>query len=571
MIKNLPKEISINDLQNFNFGDIEANNDDLLVDSICRTSSIIEFLKGKKNVVLGEKGTGKTAIYRLLKEEKLRFKPKNGFENLIIPIADNFQYKNIKDKVLKLVNTDSEEESFKYQVVWELFIFFKIVKKIQSKNLQLTPLLKEANQLLDNIFSSSGIDSFLKNKKTLGIKLYDTPSSIMPDFYFTNEPTVQGREIKESAVEKLEIDLDSYKSEINSFLKSKELNVIIIIDRLDEFVSQSVMETQLKLLQALVSVEREYESLSNIEIKFFLRDDLFKQLSFDNIGGYDKVISKKVDLSWSAENIREFIAKRIFANYKHVFRLSAPLQVYVDTESLEIDTSMDNQGKDKLSLWGKFQKRLLKKFNPDEYKQKFPRKTNLDDNINKQLITTLFPDHVCFKSEDGKVETKSLFDFFANNFNLGTNNSIPRLILLFLEKLISVTTDYYMKNSDELPIKLTDENRYEIIREGFFEKAYEDFKKDIYINFSKLNPEFESKMLLFKDKIGNRYSFRAKEIKNFANFSDDNELFHFCNYMLHIGVFERTNSSTTIENMKFELPFIFRNIKNEMPTRGNKA
>ena len=91
MIKNLPNEITINNLQNFNFGDIEANNDDLLVDSICRTSSIIEFLRGKKNVVLGEKGTGKTAIYRLLKEEKIRFKPKNGFENLIIPIADNFQ------------------------------------------------------------------------------------------------------------------------------------------------------------------------------------------------------------------------------------------------------------------------------------------------------------------------------------------------------------------------------------------------------------------------------------------------------------------------------------------------
>jgi len=566
MILNLPKEISFLDLQKFNFGDVEANNDDLLIDSVCRTNAIIEFLRGKKNIVLGEKGTGKTAIFRLLREGKLSFNAKNGFTNLLIPIADNFQYKNIKDKVLKLVSTETQDESFKYQVVWELFIFFKIIQKVQSTNLQLTSILKEAKNLLDNIFSSNGLESFLKNKQTLGIKLYDTPTSILPDFYFISEPIVQAKEIKESSVGKLEIDLDKYKTEINKFLIQNELNVIILIDRLDEFVSQSIVEIQLKLLQALISVEREYETLSNIEIKFFLRDDLFKQLSFENIGGYDKVISKKIDLSWSAENIREFIAKRIYSNYKQVFNISS-LKVVVDTKSLEIDTSLDNQQKRKLSLWNRIKKHFLKKFNPIEYEQKFPRKTNLDDDINKQLIATLFPDHVCFKNEEGKVETISLSEFFANNFNLGTKNSIPRLILLFLEKLISVTTDYYLRNSDQVPIKQNEKNRFELINEGFFEQAYTTFKKEIFTNFSKLNPDFERKMGLFKEKIGNRYSFRAKELKSLLGFIDDDELYHFCNYMLHIGVFERTNSSTTIENMKFELPLIFRNIKNEMPTR----
>lgn len=569
MILDLPKEISFSDLQKFNFGDVEANNDDLLIDSVCRTNAIIEFLRGKKNVVLGEKGTGKTAIFRLIKEEKLKFNAKNGFTNLLIPIADNFQYRNIKDKVLKLVNTGNPDDNFKYQVVWELFIFYKIMQQIQSTNLQLTSVLKEAKGLLDNIFSGNGLESFLKNKKTLGVKLYDTPTSILPDIYFTSEPVVQAKEIKESSVEKLEIDLDKYKNEINTFLIHNELNVIILIDRLDEFVSQSIAEIQLKLLQALISVEREYETLSNIEIKFFLRDDLFKQLSFENIGGYDKVISKKIDLSWSAENIREFIAKRIYSNYKHVFKISS-LKVLVDTESLEIDTSLDNHQKRKLSIWGKIEKRFLKKFNPVEFKQKFPRKTNLDDDINKQLIATLLPDHVCYRNEEGKVETISLIDFFADNFNLGTKNSIPRLILLFLEKLISITTDYYLRNSDQMPIKQNEKNRFELINEGFFEQAYSAFKKEIYINFSKLNPDFERKMELFKEKIGNRYSFRAKELKSMLGFTNDDELYHFCNYMLHIGVFERTNSSTTIENMKFELPLIFRNIKNEMPTRGHK-
>jgi ABC-type molybdenum transport system ATPase subunit/photorepair protein PhrA len=78
MIENLPKEITSKNLHSFNFGNIEANNDELLFESVCKTSSIIDFLTGKKNIVLGEKGTGKTALFRLLKEEKLRFKNNHG-------------------------------------------------------------------------------------------------------------------------------------------------------------------------------------------------------------------------------------------------------------------------------------------------------------------------------------------------------------------------------------------------------------------------------------------------------------------------------------------------------------
>lgn len=48
MIENLPKEITLNDLQKFNFGNIEANDDQLLFDSVCKTASIIEFLHNKK-------------------------------------------------------------------------------------------------------------------------------------------------------------------------------------------------------------------------------------------------------------------------------------------------------------------------------------------------------------------------------------------------------------------------------------------------------------------------------------------------------------------------------------------
>jgi DNA polymerase III delta prime subunit len=557
MIENLPKEITSKNLHSFNFGNIEANNDELLFESVCKTSSIIDFLTGKKNIVLGEKGTGKTALFRLLKEEKLRFKNNHGYKNLIIPIDDNFQYKNLKSKILKLVQTESDEDVFRYQIVWELFLFFKITQKLNKIDIELSKPIKDAIKLTNSIFGKNGLDTFLRTKKTFGIKLYDTPTNILPDVYFTSEPVVQEENIKEKSVDQLEIDLDYYKQEINDFLIANQLNVIVLIDRLDEFVSRSSIETQKELLEALIAVEREYGNYSNIELKIFLRDDLFNQLSFDGIG-YDKVIAKKIDLKWTPENIREFIAKRLLYNIKHIFNLDHII-VSVAHENLEIDTSIDTDNYIKPAFYIRWYRKAMRKINKAHYEQKFPRKVNLDDNLNKQLILTVLPKHISFKNGNGKIEKIEIFDYLSQNFNLGTGNSIPRLVLIFLDKIFTVISEYYLKNSDELPLKKSEENCFELVKEGFFIQAYEDFKKDIYINFSKLNPEFEKEILLFKEKIGNRYTFRAKELKNFLSIKEDFELIHFCNYMMHIGIFKRINSSTSPENMKFELPIMFRN------------
>lgn len=557
MIENLPKEITSANLHSFNFGDIEASNDDLLFESICKTSSIIDFLTGKKNIVLGEKGTGKTALFRLLKEEKLKFRNNHGYKNIIIPIDDNFQYKNLKGKILKLVQTESDEDVFKYQIVWELFLFFKITQKLEKLDIELTKPIKEAIRLTNSIFGKNSLDTFLKTKKTYGIKLYDTPTNILPDIYFTSEPITQEDNIKEKSVDKLEIDLDFYKQEINNFLIENQLNVIVLIDRLDEFVSRSSIETQKELLEALVVVEREYGNYSNVELKLFLRDDLFHQLSFDGIG-YDKVIAKKIDLKWTPENIREFIAKRLLYNIKNIFKLDHII-VSVAEENLEVDTSLDTENYIKPVFYIRWYRKVIKKLNKLHYEQKFPRKVNLDDNLNKQLIQTFLPKYVSFKNDNGKIEKMEIFDYLSYNFNLGTGNPIPRLVLIFLDKIFIGISEYYLKNRDELPIKKSESNCFELVKEGFFLQAYEDFKQDVYINFSKLNPEFEKEILLFKEKIGNRYTFRAKELKNFLSIKEDFELIHFCNYMMHIGIFKRVNSSTSPENMKFELPIMFRN------------
>lgn len=557
MIKNLPKEITLNHLQKFNFGDIEASIDVLLFDTICQTSAVIEFKNNNKSIVIGEKGTGKTALFRLIKEKKIQFNQENGFKNIIIPIEENLQYKNIKNKVLKIIDTDLDEDNFKFQIVWELFLFYKILDKIEGLDTELPELLKEAITLSKNIFVKGGIEDFLITKKTFGVKLSDTLTTIVPDFYYSTEPVKIESAPQENSVERLELDIDKYKNALNDYLKKKEYNIIVLIDRLDEFVSKSAISSQLEMLDALIAVEREYSRLSNIKLKIFLRDDLFKQLTFEGIG-YDKVISKKIDLKWSPEQIREFIAKRLLYNYINIFNIQN-LKAHINFEELEIDTNIHSENFDNPKLFSRLYRSIIKKVYSKHYAQKYPRTTNLTDKIAKDLILTIFPKYVEFRDEEGKNIRMELFDYFSKNFNLGTGNSIPRLILIFLEKVLSTTSNYYLNNPDQLPIKQSETECFEIIKQGFFQTAYDEFKGEIYINFSKLNPEFEKNILLFREKIGNRYSFKAKDLKGFLDIKDDEELFRFCSYLIHIGLLKRTNSSTIIKDMKFELPVMFRN------------
>jgi len=557
MFTNLPEQITIENIQQFNFGNIEANDDRLLFDSVCKTSSILEFINGTKNIVLGEKGTGKTALYRLIKEGKLEFTPKDNNKNIIIPVEDNFHYKNIKSKLLKLISTDIDDEIYKYQIIWELFLYQKIINKIKSTGYDLPINLLNSFNLCKKLFNSDPNESLISFKKTFGIRFQEITTTVCPEVFFSTEPVENNNsKIQQDSREKLEIKIDEFKENVNSFLKKHNLNLIIIIDRLDEFVSQTARKTQLNMLEALISLERENNRYSNIELKIFLRDDLFKQLEFDGIG-YDKVITKKVDLIWDNEAIRQFIALRIFSNYKKVFNIQK-LMYDEATYQLEVITSDDIDNYKKPQFYKRIYRQLIKKINSQHYEQRFPRRVSFSDDICKNIILTMFPKYVEHFNSEGKMEDIDIFLFFSTHFNLGTGNSIPRLILIFLEKWLSTVSNYYFLNPDQSVIKQNDKNCFEIVKHGFFEKAYSDFKEDIFISFAKLNPEFEKQILLLRERIGKRYSFKAKELKGLLSIKEDNELYHFCNYLLHIGYLKRTNNTTTIEDMKFEIPILFR-------------
>jgi hypothetical protein len=83
MIMNLPAEFPVTYLSKFDFGSAEASEDDLLINCACRLRAINEFLIGHKNIVLGERGAGKSALFRMIRERSLSFENKAGKKQLL--------------------------------------------------------------------------------------------------------------------------------------------------------------------------------------------------------------------------------------------------------------------------------------------------------------------------------------------------------------------------------------------------------------------------------------------------------------------------------------------------------
>ena len=99
------------------FGAIDAENDERLIEYFYRTEIIDELLSYRRSIVIGRKGSGKTAIYKYIKNEK-----KNNCTALLFkdyPWKTHDRFKN---------NIVSERES--YVNSWTFFFFIEIFKKI---------------------------------------------------------------------------------------------------------------------------------------------------------------------------------------------------------------------------------------------------------------------------------------------------------------------------------------------------------------------------------------------------------------------------------------------------------
>ncbi len=171
------------------------------------------------------------------------------------------------------------------------------------------------------------------------------------------------------------------------------------------------------------------------------------------------MLPEVVELIWSDSDIRSFIARRIAINLIKTLKLGG-LEIVIDEEKLYLESP-----RRKKTIFAKVKKYIYKILNiKSKHDKSEARRINMNDEISRNIILTLFPSEILHKIANGGEEKSDIFLYFSNHFDFGDEHTTPRIILLFLIKLVIVATTYYRENKDQV----------ELIREN---KCIRTFKK----------------------------------------------------------------------------------------------
>lgn len=313
MMSNL-KLTKIEVLKNLSLGERVAEDEgNKLENYFVQTDQWDQMFNGKKDIIYGPKGTGKSALYSLLnrKTDELRER------NVILASAENVRGAT----VFKGLVSAPPPNELSFIFLWKLYCLVLIGKSLQDSNISnkdsssLISALHAANLLppdasLATLFRF--VQTYFKQLLSRDTEAVEHSISIDPS---SGLPIVTRRvELRDSPeVDRLaSVPVDELLEIADRALKSGNSQIWILFDRLDVAFAES-RELERNALRALFRAYSDLRVLNNIFLKIFVRDDIWNRVSS---GGFSEAshITKTSNITWSEAGLLNLIAKRLLTS-----------------------------------------------------------------------------------------------------------------------------------------------------------------------------------------------------------------------------------------------------------------
>ena len=295
-----------------NLGSSVAEFDSRLEEYFLETQVYRDFVSGKFDIVSGDKGTGKSAIFRIVRD-RYRFVPElsdveviPGFNETGSPI---FQ---------RLTQSASLPEG-QYITVWKGFVLSSIGNWLLD--LAEGGDYKELAKL-DRILQALGLRSKEKSPTTIFslianfLRRIASPKSAEVKFSLTEAgwpvvaPKLEFDDIQTTTIDGQEIiyNEDALRF-LDSIMKDHVLKVWFILDRLDEAFA-GFPEIEIPALRALFRTFLDLHGFDHIKLKLFVRSDLFRKIVSTSFVNLTHVNARKIEIRWSDEDLKAMLCAR---------------------------------------------------------------------------------------------------------------------------------------------------------------------------------------------------------------------------------------------------------------------
>lgn len=564
-------------LAGFQFGDPDAKVDDLLLNCPQTIRGVKEFLGGSKNIVLGERGAGKSALFRLVTEGKYKFaaeqneKSEKTRKQLIVAIDEDLDYVTISNVVESRFVDKAKRPHGKYLFLWEIYVLSRVIERLADE----FGFEKEIQTLQEDFSEILGISKEKKFRLVDLLTNYKITSGVKIDQTGSVSPTLSVEPAKDASAKQVEVtdhQITLFRNRVRKAIRGRRAVVYVLVDKIDDFVVDLAYQEQKKSVQALLDCTQRLR-FPELKLKIFLRIDLFKRLDFEK-GGYDKISPQVVRLEWTADDIYGFVARRLLYNFERQ-QIKMP-SWGISTEMLDLNPSLGEQARElvtkrpngvseAISWIGKvFLLVSQVKWSQFRRKSHSERKTNSIDAIFSKIVNFVFPTKVLHLNAKCKQEEILFKTFLVEHFKLGGECPNPRLVLLFLNYTLDEAVAYYERNPDPACrlLKPNEIGEYELILKEHILRGFRKLQMTARETVTQLNLQWRpaiSRLLAGlatpKDCVG----LTVGQLQKLTGWNEDEEAFrHFVAFYSHVGLLVAEDETAHFEGWRFSLPLVMR-------------
>ena len=307
-------------LRSLDMGKSVAEFDEALEDYFVETDAFRQLVRDKIDIIAGDKGTGKTAIYRIL---QTRYGGIEGLKSVEVIPAFNPKGASIFERLTK----EPKQAEGEYIKLWKAYFLslagnylLSIWESSTTKKMKELDLLLQGLELRNKTIEAPSIfQTVLTRIESLfRWKSARIEYKISPDGTQTIVPRVDfDKNDKQSSNPTLEVPIEHCLQLLNEALAEANITVWIAIDRLDE-AFHGFPEVEVPALRALFRSFLDLTEFSNFKLKLFVRRDLFRRITTGGFVNLTHVNARKFEIIWDEADLLNLICRRIVSNTNFV-------------------------------------------------------------------------------------------------------------------------------------------------------------------------------------------------------------------------------------------------------------
>lgn len=285
-----------------------AEYDENLSDYFIDTAFVNDFVKNKYDIILGEKGSGKSAMMIGVCKNQSNYRE---LEDVQLVMASNMTGDPDFKRAFSSVDTDLTETEL--IDAWKIYIFNLLWKQylvLFTENAELRKYLESKKIIeLEGGFFAKFIYA-IKRAKINKVTIYnktqlDGTNEMGGSVDFQNAMTLLGNE---------QIDFNYIFSELDKSLEEKNSNIWILLDRLDDAFPDRTQES-IEILKALFYAYKDVCAYKRIKVKIFIREDIFEDITKKGFTSLTHVASKTMQpIKWDREKMIDMFVSRLLYN-----------------------------------------------------------------------------------------------------------------------------------------------------------------------------------------------------------------------------------------------------------------